>query len=359
MTPRHRWIAPAIAILLSVSASGAAGARRAQGDSAGPGAQAVFRREEPFVRRTFHAFDGERWIGNAIAYGPYRDGQRPGGAAPTKGEVREDLHLMSRQWTLLRLYGAVGPPETVLEVIREGRLGMKVMLGIWIAAEERRGADGRVAEAFPEARASNRREVEAAVRLAAAYPEIVVAVSVGNETQVTWSPHRVPGELLIGYLREVRARTAVPVTTVDDFSFWKSPESGAVAREVDFVVTHIHPLWNGQPLEAAMDWTRKVFEDVRAVHPDHDVVLGETGWATNVLHKGEQARLIRGRVGEDEQKIFYDAVTAWAKKDRIVAFFFEAFDENWKGGSDPDEVEKHWGLFRADRTPKKALAREP
>ena len=31
---------------------------------------------------------------------------------------------------------------------------------------------------------------------------------------------------------------------------------------------------------------------------------------------------------------------------------FEAFDENWKGGPSPEETEKHWGLFRADRTPK-------
>ena len=34
---------------------------------------------------------------------------------------------------------------------------------------------------------------------------------------------------------------------------------------------------------------------------------------------------------------------------------FEAFDENWKGGDHPAEVEKHWGLFRADRTPKAAM----
>jgi exo-beta-1,3-glucanase (GH17 family) len=37
-------------------------------------------------------------------------------------------------------------------------------------------------------------------------------------------------------------------------------------------------------------------------------------------------------------------------------YYFEAFDENWKGSSDPLEPEKHWGLYRADRTPKLALA---
>ncbi len=46
----------------------------------------------------------------------------------------------------------------------------------------------------------------------------------------------------------------------------------------------------------------------------------------------------------------------WSRA-RIASFYFEAFDENWKGGDHPDEVEKHWGLFRADRTPKAVLQR--
>ena len=31
---------------------------------------------------------------------------------------------------------------------------------------------------------------------------------------------------------------------------------------------------------------------------------------------------------------------------------FEAFDENWKGSDHELEPEKHWGLYKADRTPK-------
>jgi exo-beta-1,3-glucanase (GH17 family) len=46
----------------------------------------------------------------------------------------------------------------------------------------------------------------------------------------------------------------------------------------------------------------------------------------------------------------------WAEKEQVLVFYFEAFDENWKGSNDPLEPEKHWGLYRADRTPKLALA---
>jgi exo-beta-1,3-glucanase (GH17 family) len=150
----------------------------------------------------------------------------------------------------------------------------------------------------------------------------------------------------------------VPVTTADDFNFWNKTESQAVANEVDYIVTHMHPLWNGIQLEAALEWTRKTYAEIQTAHPNHLVVLGETGWATQRHNVGEQAELMKGKTGEPEQKVFYDEVIAWVEKDRIPLFYFVAFDENWKGGEHPNEVEKHWGLYRADRTPKKALSAE-
>lgn len=312
-------------------------------------------RESPFVVRPFRPFDGRRWIGDAIAYGPYRDGQSPGGAAPSRAELRDDLHLMAKHWSLLRLYGSVGPQDTLLDIIRMDGLDMKVMLGVWISPEEDRDSTGKVRERFPKAVAANRGEVEAAIRLAAAYPEIVVAVSVGNETQVSWSTHTVPPERLVGFVQEVRARTVVPVTVADDFNFWNKPASKAVARELDFILAHVHPLWNGRSLEDAVAWTRSTLAEVQAVHPGRLIVIGETGWATQKLDEGEQARLIRGRTGEKEQAEFCHALRAWTRGDSITTFLFEAFDENWKGGPDPHDVEKHWGLYRADRTPKLAL----
>ncbi|HEU4334504.1 MAG TPA: hypothetical protein VFT32_08430, partial [Candidatus Eisenbacteria bacterium] len=73
--------------------------------------------------------------------------------------------------------------------------------------------------------------------------------------------------------------------------------------------------------------------------------------------------LMKGTVGEAEQAAYGAALAAWANEERTLTFLFEAFDENWKGGPDPGDAEKHWGFYRADRSPKRILleneGREP
>jgi len=311
-----------------------------------------------FVVRPFEPVVDGRPVYNAVCYGPHRDGQRPGGVQPSAEELLEDLRLMLPHWKMMRIYGSSEFAETLLEVIRENDLDMKVMLGVWIDPEERRDDAGEILERFEEAEAKNRREVDAAIRLANEYPDIVVAVSVGNESLIFWSDHRVPLEVLVGYVRDVREGIDVPVTVADDFNYWNKPESRELASEIDFITLHAHPMWNGLQVEDALDWQREQLEAVQAMHPDRLVVIGETGWATSVVNKGQQGELIKGKPGEDEQKLFYEAVRDWAETERQIVFFFEAFDENWKGGTNPAEVEKHWGLFRADRTPKAAMSGE-
>ena len=279
-----------------------------------------------------------------IAYGMHRDGQRPGGASPTREEMAEDLRLLRGRWTLLRVYGADPVTEELLALIRDEKLPFRVLLGAWIA---------------PGAPEANRKQVEAALRLAREYPGIVAALCIGNETQVSWSAHRLPADELVGWIREARRGTALPVGTADDYGYWIEPGSAAVAREVDFLAVHVHPLWNGKGLAEGLAFTRDRLDAVAAVHPGVPIVIGETGWATRRGHDGDQGKLIRGEVGEVEQAAFLREYLAWVDGKGIPAFWFEAFDENWKGGPSPDDVEKHWGLFDAARRPKQAAAAVP
>ena len=303
----------------------------------------------PFVGRPLVTEINGQWIGNAISYGPYRDGQEPGEKAPSKAEMAEDLHLLNKHWQLLRVYGTTHCSRALLEVIRDENLPLKVMVGAWIAPES--FMEGDIRKPNTEVALANQNEVAEAIALANDFPEIVWAVSIGNETQADWSGHKTPSDLLMKYLREVRSKTTVPITTADDYSFWAAEHSQPIAEEIDFIVMHAHPVWHAKEAEEALDFMKEKYEAVKQAHPDRVIVVGETGWATRRNPEGREKEHVRGIMDEEKQFLACRELSDWAVEQKVVTFMFEAFDENWKGDVHPNEVEKHWGLFRAGPYP--------
>ena len=74
-------------------------------------------------------------LGKAICYSGYRKGQTPGEIFPTYNQVKEDLLIISKTWKYIRLYSCDFHSKTVLEVIKNEKLSLKVMLGCYIEAE--------------------------------------------------------------------------------------------------------------------------------------------------------------------------------------------------------------------------------
>lgn len=290
--------------------------------------------------RDFAPFERERAIAG-ICYGPFRDGQAPGQAQPNFEEIREDLRLLADDFQLFRVYGSDSFARQACEIVRLDRLPLKVIVGVWLEGT------GRTPQ--------NEKQVNEAIAIANDYQDVVCAISVGNETQVHWSFHKVDQGLLIEYIRQVREATSVPVTVADDFLFWIDDASAAVANEVDFIITHIYAMWHAQSLDDAMAFTKEKYEQVCDKHPEKKVVIGEAGWATAKSGSGDQAGRLLGEAGEAEQARFYREFSDWAARAQVTTFYFEAFDENWKGGPDPQDAEKHWGLYRANRQPKQAI----
>lgn len=313
-----------------------------------PGSSVI--RQDPFVIRSFEPYLNGRWIGEAVSYGCYRSGQAPGVRGPSVAEIEEDLQIILCHWNLIRIYGSDEDSERILNVIRKRHFPLKVMLGVWLENET----------GHPERREENIAQAFQCINLANEYADLIAAVCVGNETQVTWSAHRMDQQDLIKYIRFVRKNTDAPVTTADDYSFWITPDSKTVADEIDFIVTHLYSMWNGITLENAIEWMDKIyFQEVRAMHPDKAALIGEVGWATNLNARktgpGEQASLIRGTADMASQEYYLIHLHNWITKTRVTTFLFEAFDEPWKGGgenSEPDEVEKHWGVYYENRQPK-------
>ena len=275
------------------------------------------------------------YCNNAICYGPFRDGQRPGGENPTVEQLTEDLEIMTKHWSVIRMYGSRGSTEKILDIIDKNKIKLKIYLGAWIANESDSIAS-----------IENKKELDKAIELANKYPEIIEAVIIGNETQVFWTWNKVDLKIIKEYIIKVKSAVTQPVSTADDFNFWNTTEGAEIAEFVDFIFVHIHPLWAGLELDKAVD------SQIDTLFPNKQTIIGETGWATKVHNKGEQSKLIKGIAGEKEQASYYKNINTWSKKNEVTIFFFEVFDENWKGGDHPNEVEKHWGVYNANRIPK-------
>lgn len=291
----------------------------------------------------------------AVAYSGFREGQHPdrgdGAVNPSDEEILEDLQiLLDHELDLIRLYDTGENSVRVLELIRDNDLPIRVLLGIWLRAEVSNHENCPwLEEPIPDDELAtntiaNAAEVERGIELARQYDDVVVAVNVGNEALVIWNDHMVPLENVIGYVRQVKAAIDQPVTVADNYEWWIE-DGSPLAAEVDFLGIHTYPAWEEKTIDEALTYTIDNMERVKAALPGKPMAILEAGWASTAVEFGDRA-------SEAGQARYYNELGDWAAATNTTVFFFEAFDEPWKGSPDPMEPEKHWGLFTVDRKPK-------
>lgn len=299
-------------------------------------------------------------VSEAVCYSGFRTGQHPdrgdGAVNPSYEETLEDLNILMDQtnFRLIRIYDSGNNSEMVLRVIKENNIDIKVMLGIWLKAElSAHETCVWLTEPIPQEtlnknKVLNAAEIKRGINLANKYKDIVFAVNVGNEALVDWNDHKVSTQSIITYVKEVQHAINQPVTVADNYEWWVS-QGQELAKVVDFVAIHTYPIWEGKDIDEGMSYTIQNVKDVMAALPDAQIVITEAGWATIATEFGERA-------SEDKQLQYYNELFAWSKNMNITTFFFEAFDEDWKGNPDnPMGAEKHWGLYTVDRKPKKVM----
>lgn len=295
----------------------------------------------------------------AVAYSGFREGQHPdrgdGARNPSADEILEDLRIMDAHgFGLIRLYDSGENSRATLELIREHKLPVKVLLGMWLEAEfsNHEGCEWLL-EPIPDAELAanalaNAAEVQRGIELSREFEDVVVAVNVGNEALVDWNDHMVPLENVIAYVRQVKAAIEQPVTVADNYEWWIR-DGAPLAAEVDFLGIHTYPAWEEKSIDEALPYTIENMERVHAALPDSPLAILEAGWATVAIEFGDRAN-------EVDQARYYRELSEWAAKTSTTVFFFEAFDEPWKGDpAVPLGAEKHWGMFNVDRTPKQVV----
>lgn len=295
-------------------------------------------------------------FGNAICYSGFRESQEPGGIIPDYEQIKEDLMILRYHWKYLRLYDCDEHALRVLDVITREKLDFKVMMGAYLLAELNNfGCPwGGVypEEVLKNNKRRNINRIKKLITLASQYPNIIFALSAGNENCVDWSGQYVPVSSVIKYVRMLKESAKQPVTFCDNYVPWLSKLKN-LAEEVDFISIHTYPVWEYKNIHESLDYTVQNYQSVAGTYPGKPIVITEAGWATHSNGRG----ILPSNVSEENQDVYVRKLLSWSKKEKILVFVFEAFDEPWKGSPEPLEPEKHWGLYKVDRTPKLVMMR--
>lgn len=301
----------------------------------------------------------------AVAYSPYRTAAGPEGLEAeviSKANIKQDLDLLlAAGFRAIRLFDSSDKvARQTLEVIRDNNLNIKVQLGAFVLS----GND-----------IASRAEIARTIALAndPDFRDIVLAVSVGNETMVSWAFNKIAPPLMADYIRTVRSQITQPVTTDDNYAFWASAPT-VITDEIDFVALHTYAnldtwfdptRWEWkltnveesqravEMMNAAMVETKRQYREARDYLDRKGlsylpIIVGETGW--NAVDVGRQFF----RAHPVNQKMYLDRLDAWVAEGRAgrgpkQVFYFEAFDEPWKQDDDK------WGLFNKDRQARYAI----
>jgi exo-beta-1,3-glucanase (GH17 family) len=296
----------------------------------------------------------------AVAYSPFRtakDVDDRENEVITEAMLKQDMDLLVKGgFGLIRLFDSSDKvARQTLQVIRKYGMPIKMQLGIYVASGDEAVSQG---------------EISRGVALANEYSDIVIAVSVGNETMVSWSFNPIPPAQMAAYLKQVRGQITQPVTTNDNWALWaNAPRS--ILESVDFVALHTYPLldtifdpdlWDWQQraqpestraaamMDASIAEAKRQYAAARtrldsAGFSSMPMVIGETGW--KAVNPGG-ADDLSFRAHPVNQKMYYDRLVEWADKTKdprgpTTIFYFEAFDEPWKQGDD------RWGLWNVQR----------
>ena len=258
-----------------------------------------------------------------VSYAPFRGKQSPlGPDIPIDPRrIDEDLAQLKHITNCVRTYSVDHGLDQIAGIAK--RHGMKVLQGLWLSNQ-------------PEL---SRKQVVTAIALAKQFPDVIIAVIVGNEVLLR-------GEMaapdLVRTVREVKAQVAMPVSYADVWEFWLRYRD--VAGAVDFVTIHILPYWEDFPIPAreAAAHVDAIRAQMVAAFPGKDVFVGEFGWAS-------AGRMREGALPSPvNQARSMHEVLDHAKRENYHVNLIEAYDQPWKRRLE-GTVGGHWGLFDAYR----------
>ncbi|MBI1335936.1 MAG: glycosyltransferase [Phycisphaera sp.] len=253
-----------------------------------------------------------------VSYSPFRDGQSPiKGLFPTPAQMDEDLRFLADKTQLVRTYTVTNGSELIPKMAQ--RYGLDAVPGAWLNGNHEQNAV----------------EVGNLITVARESPN-VQAVIVGNEALLRGD---LTVEQLIQYIRLVKSRVSVQVSTAEPWHVWlKYPE---LAAECDFIAGHFLPYWEGCDVTDAVRQVVTSHDRLAAAYPGKHIFMSEVGWPSGGWRKESAVPT------QVNQERFVREFIATARAHGYDYCLMEAFDQPWK--LDEGSVGACWGLFDMDR----------
>jgi len=268
--------------------------------------------------REHHFPDAPNGQFGCLSYTPRNDGVHLT-EADTRRQIAIDMQQLSARTRCVRTYSVLNGLDEVPLVAR--RLGMKVLLGIWIGRNEQ----------------ANELEITRAIDIANANRDVIEAIIVGNEVLLRREQE---APALAQMMQRVHEATQLPVTYADVWDFWiKNP---SLADSASFVTIHILPYWDDIPIsiEHAMDHVDDIYKKIQNKFPGKQTYVGETGWpSAGREREGATPSLVN-------EARFTREFIAYANAHSLPSNFIEAYDQPWKKIQE-GTVGGYWGLYDA------------
>ena len=252
--------------------------------------------------------------------------------------IRADLEVLRAHFDALITYDAVHGAQAIPAIASALRF-RALIIGVWDPADPA--------------------QLDAALTAARDYPQLVVGLSLGNESIFA---RRSSFAQMARAITSVRGRAPrLALSSTEPFHLYEKPAAAPLLGVMDFLLVNVHPVF--QPwFRAATDATAAQFVvNVAADLAGHfcgPILVKETGVPTAPAGAG---------YGPERQAAFYAELRRRMPGSSARAFaYFSAFDAPWRAhdagpvaGAVTGPEEAHWGLYDDERRPKPAALALP